>query len=83
MLMNEKELGQLILYVVYQVSDLGGYTTTIRLVKFLYLIDIEHYRRYRRTLTGLNWIYYLFGPYAFSLPQIGRRLGYNLDTRGV
>ena len=77
--MNPKELGQLLLYIVYQVADLGGYTTTIRLVKFLYLIDLEHYRRYEKTLTGLKWFFHLYGPYAFALPEICRRFGFDLE----
>ena len=77
--MDDRQLGQLILYIVYQVEDLGGYTTLIRLVKFLYLIDLEHQRRYGRTLTGLQWTYHLYGPYAFELPGIGARLGFDLE----
>jgi hypothetical protein len=72
-------LSKLILYVIYRAEELGGYTTTIRLVKFLYLIDLEHQRRYDHILTGLEWTYHLYGPYAFEIPEIGRRLGYNLQ----
>jgi hypothetical protein len=77
--MDNQQLGQLILYLVHKVADLGGYTTTIRLVKFLYLIDLEHQRRLGRTLTGLQWKYHLYGPYAFELPSVGRRLGFDLE----
>jgi hypothetical protein len=77
--MDFKELKQLILYIVYKVDDLGGYTTTIRLVKFLYLIDLEHYRRYGETLTSLRWVYHHYGPYAFELPEIGRKIGFDLE----
>jgi hypothetical protein len=77
--MDARQLDQLILYIVYQVEELGGYTTTIRLVKFLYLIDLEHQRRYGHTLTGLQWKYHLYGPYAFEFPTIGARLGLNLE----
>lgn len=77
--MNNKEIGELILYVVQQVVDSGGYTTTIRLVKFLYLIDLEHYRRFGKTLTDMKWIFYHYGPYALVLPEIGRSLGFYLE----
>ncbi len=77
--MDSKQLSQLILYIVHQVEDLGGYTTTIRLIKFLYLIDLEHQRRYGRTLTGLQWVYHRFGPYAFEIANIGDRLGLDLE----
>jgi len=77
--MSESQLAQLLLYVVQKVSELGGYTTTIRLVKFLYLIDLEHQRRHGRTLTGLPWVYHLFGPYAFDIPRLGERAGIDLE----
>ena len=76
--MNRKTLQQLILHIVSYVEEIGGYTTTIRLVKYLYLIDLEHYRRYTRTLTGLQWIFYLYGPYCFALTEIGRSIGFDL-----
>jgi hypothetical protein len=77
--MDTRQLDQLVLYIVYRAEEVGGYTTPIRLVKFLYLIDLEHQRRYGRTLTGLQWEYYLYGPYAFELPTIGTRLGFDLQ----
>ncbi len=77
--MDRQQLGQLILYIVDQVDDLGGYTTKIRLVKFLYLIDLEHQRRHGSMLTGLQWTYHLYGPYAFELPAIGNGLGFDLE----
>lgn len=43
-----------------------------RLVKLLYLAELEYYRRTRRRLTNLDWMFYHFGPYAFSLaPYLG------------
>jgi hypothetical protein len=78
--MHKDQLEQLVLYVVDKVNDLGGYTTTIRLVKYLYLIDLEYYRRYRYTLTGMDWIFYRYGPFAFELPKIGEDLGFDLQT---
>jgi len=40
-----------------------------RLVKLLYLSEIEYYRRTGRRLTNLDWKFHHFGPYAFSLAQ--------------
>jgi hypothetical protein len=76
---DAEQLGRLILYIISHVEELGGCTTTIRLVKFLYLIDLEHQRRYGQTLTGLDWVYYRYGPYAFEIPEIGTRLGFDLQ----
>jgi hypothetical protein len=77
--MNARQLGQLILYIIYRAEELDGYTTTIRLVKFLYLIDLEHQRRYDHILTGLDWVYHFYGPYAFEIPEIGASLGFDLQ----
>jgi hypothetical protein len=76
--MNQVNLSQLILYVVDQANDRDDTVTTIRLVKFLYLIDLEYYRIKRKTLTGFNWIFHLHGPYAFEFIQIGEKIGYSL-----
>lgn len=77
--MNSYQLIQLIPYIIDQAQDRGDTVTTIRLVKFLYLIDLEYYRVYRKTLMGLNWIFYRFGPYAFELKEIGDQIGYQLE----
>lgn len=68
--MSTKLLERLILYIIDKVESEGGAISTIRLVKFLYLIDVEHYRRHGQTLTGLEWVYHKYGPYAFALPEI-------------
>jgi hypothetical protein len=77
--MNAQQLGQLILFIVSQANDHRDTVTTIRLVKFLYLIDLEYYRIKGRLLTGLRWIFYKYGPYALELKQIGERIGYQLE----
>jgi hypothetical protein len=41
-----------------------------RLVKLLYLLDVEHCRRFGQRLTGLDWVFYHYGPYAFELETI-------------
>ena len=39
----------------------------VRLMKFLYLLDVEHYRYYGEICTGLEWVFYKYGPFAFEL----------------
>ncbi len=73
-------LARLVLYVVGQLNELDRTPSTIQLVKYLYLIDIEHQRSIGRTLTGLDWVHYKFGPYAFELPAVTRYLGFDLST---
>jgi len=38
-----------------------------RLVKLLYLAEVEYYRRSQKRLTSLDWKFYHFGPYPPSL----------------
>jgi hypothetical protein len=41
-----------------------------RLVKLLYLTELEYYRRTAKRLTDLNWIFHHFGPYAYALGEL-------------
>ena len=38
-----------------------------RLQKLVYLCDVEHYRKYGRTLSGVEWVFLHYGPYAAEL----------------
>ncbi len=76
--MEQNKLSDLLKYIVSEVDDKGGFTSTIRLVKFLYLIDIEYFRIKQRLLSELNWTFYKYGPYAFEIQPAAKRLGYNL-----
>jgi len=41
-----------------------------RLVKLMYLAEVEFYRRERRRLTNLDWQFYLYGPYPASFESV-------------
>jgi len=41
-----------------------------KLVKYLYLAEIEYYRRKRKRLTSLDWTYYKFGPYIMNWNEL-------------
>ena len=45
-----------------------------KLVKLLYLIDVEYQRLYSHKLTELEWIFYHYGPYAFALDDVLKQL---------
>jgi Protein of unknown function (DUF4065) len=59
-------LTDLISAVAGYVSDSGGAPTKTKLLKLLYLLDIDQFRRSKKTLTGFDWIFYLYGPWATS-----------------
>jgi hypothetical protein len=59
-------LTDLISAVASYISECGGATTKTKLLKLLYLLDIEAYRQTGQTLTGFDWIFHRFGPWAAS-----------------
>jgi hypothetical protein len=58
------ETSQLIGAVAGYISDRGGAPTKTKVLKFLYLLDVESYRRSQTTLTGFRWIFHHYGPWA-------------------
>lgn len=47
-------------YVRYK----GGYATKTKLLKLLYLLDIEAFRAHAATLTNFQWRFYKYGPWS-------------------
>jgi hypothetical protein len=41
-----------------------------QLIKLLYLVEVEHYRETGERLTSLQWVFHLYGPYAYELEDI-------------
>ena len=69
--------GALALAILTAAGDAGVGKT--KLLKLLYLSDIEYFRVFRRTLTGFDWCFYLYGPWA---PQYDELLQ-SLDHQGA
>jgi hypothetical protein len=63
----EPDTRALIAYIVARSRDKDITLNRTRLVKLLYLVDIERVRSRRDPLTGLPWIFFHYGPYAPSL----------------
>jgi antitoxin SocA-like protein len=74
---------RLLLYIADQLLDMEAQISTIRLIKLLYLIDLEYYKRHEETLTGIDWIYYSYGPYFFAVGDILRSASIDLDAQEV
>jgi Protein of unknown function (DUF4065) len=64
-------LAVLIPAVLSYVRTQNGFATKTKLLKLLYLLDIEAFRTQRATLTGFEWIFYKYGPWA---PEYDRAL---------
>jgi uncharacterized phage-associated protein len=53
---------ELALGVLTRVKELDTSVSKTKLLKLLYLADIEHFRTTGETLTGFDWIFYWYGP---------------------
>jgi hypothetical protein len=81
--MNRELTRRLLLYIVDQLQAMEAPISTIRLVKFLYLIDLEYFNRRCEALTGIEWVKYDYGPYFFDLPEVIRSTRLDLEPREV
>jgi hypothetical protein len=76
-------LQNLIQYVTYEVQDRGAPILRTRLIKLLYICDVEFYRSMKRKLTEIDWFRYKFGPFSFELQGIARSIGFELGEEEV
>lgn len=58
------EAKPLILAMLTRIKERDGSANKTKLLKLLYLADIEYYRKTSETLTGFEWIFYLYGPWT-------------------
>jgi len=70
-------LDTLILAIVSHVTGQGGFITKTKLLKLLYLFDVEYYRIKRQTFTGFNWKYYHLGPWTAEYDPLLSKLVVN------
>jgi hypothetical protein len=55
--------------IVYLLSGLRSYPTRTKLVKLLYLADLLYSKKYGRTLTGVTYFSYFYGPYSDEIAR--------------
>jgi hypothetical protein len=60
----DKRLTDLLVAIISYVTAHEGYVTKTKLLKLLYLIDVEFYRAHGKIFTGFNWRYFHLGPWA-------------------
>jgi hypothetical protein len=76
-------LSDLIAYVITKLNDMEVSFGKTKLIKLLYLIDVETYKISLHTLTGLNWIFYHYGPYAFEVDDALKQLELDIPQEDV
>jgi hypothetical protein len=57
-------LSQLLPAVIFYVTERGGYVTKTKLLKLLYLFDVEFYRVHGLIFTGFEWKFFHLGPWT-------------------
>ena len=63
------DLKPLIAYLIDQVRDQGGTPNKTNLVKLVYLVDVECWRKLGKPATGLEWRFHHYGPYSAELER--------------
>ncbi len=61
---TDPALTKLIPAVVAYVTEHRGYVTKTKLLKLLYLFDVEYYRQHRKIFTGFDWKFLHLGPWT-------------------
>ena len=64
---SDPDARALIAYMVARAREHGITPNRTKLVKLLYLVDVARVRSRREPLTGFEWVFFHFGPYAFEL----------------
>ena len=77
--MEAPNIENLIAAIVTWVVGEGSYVTKTKLLKLLYLFDLEYYRVHRQTFTGFGWKFFHLGPWAAEFDPALE----GLVTRGV
>lgn len=70
---QERLLRQVIQAFVRAVDDRDSSLPKIKLVKLLYLLDLASWRRNGRLATGLDWVFFHYGPWSAALEPVLER----------
>src|SRR5271154_3939278 len=62
--MKAQNIEKLVAAIVTWVVGEESYATKTKLLKLLYLFDVEYYRAHRQIFTGFSWKFYHLGPWA-------------------
>ena len=79
---TEPDLRAIIAYVVARSLNRGITLTQTKLVKLLYLVDVDRVAGRAEPLSGLRWVFFHYGPYALELPDtLSKMEGSEIITR--
>jgi len=72
--LNNDHLIKLLIAIVSYVTENEGYVTKTKLLKLVYLFDVEFYRAHGRTFSGFHWKYFHLGPWTAEFEPLLDRL---------
>lgn len=75
------DLVALVKAILTRVKGRDGYVNKTKLFKYLYLIDLEHYRRTGGSLTKFAWIFHHYGPWAQECESFYSELRHQSEIR--
>ncbi len=78
--MNDK-LSKLILLIVSEIKARESYVTKTKLLKLLYLFDVEYYRIHKEIFTEFKWKFYHLGPWTAQYDSVLDTLISNLSLK--
>lgn len=64
------KIKDLLTAIVSYINEHDGYVTKTKLLKLVYLFDVEFYRQNRRLFTGFNWKFFHLGPWTREFDPI-------------
>lgn len=72
--MKHSSVETLIAAIVTWADEKESFVTKTKLLKLLYLFDLEYHRRHGKTFTSFQWKFYLLGPWAAEYDSTLERL---------
>lgn len=60
----KEQAKELALAILTRIEEREGTANKTKLLKLMYLADIENYRVTGETLTGFDWLFFLYGPWS-------------------
>ncbi len=83
--MNKKieNIRKVIMYFLKRAEEEHFSVGMVRITKLLYLLDVEYYRDNGSIFTGLNWIYYKYGPYTAEIEDVLSQVEIKLEEEAI
>lgn len=73
--MNLYNIKNAVFYILERAQNQEIPIGKTRLIKLLYLLDIENYQSFQRIFTELDWMFYKYGPYSFEIENFLEKNG--------